>query len=157
MSSIKLEVGKKYRTRRGEVVGPLTYDSETTSPYVFDGKGETAEYSWTIQGKYWESGEHNRNDIVEEVVDPLDAMLDAMEAAAQAEQKASDPVNHPEHYTAGAIECIDAIAAAMTPEEFRGYLRGNAFKYLWRYRMKGGVESLQKAQWYLDRLTKAVA
>lgn len=64
-----------------------------------------------------------------------------------------DPVNHPEHYTAGGIECIDAIAAALTPEEFRGYCKGNALKYVWRERHKGGDESLRKARWYLTKLT----
>jgi hypothetical protein len=65
----------------------------------------------------------------------------------------SDPVNHPEHYTAGSIECIDGIQAALTPEEFHGYCKGNAMKYLWRANHKGGVEDLQKAQWYLARIT----
>lgn len=63
-----------------------------------------------------------------------------------------DNVNNPEHYTAGGIECIDAIQAALTPEEFRGYCKGNALKYEWRERLKGGTESLKKARWYLDRL-----
>ena len=31
----------------------------------------------------------------------------------------NDPVDHPEHYTAGAIECIEAIESQLTPEEFR--------------------------------------
>ena len=64
----------------------------------------------------------------------------------------TDNVNHPEHYTSGGIECIDAIEAALTPEEFRGFLKGNVIKYTWRERMKAGVESLQKAQWYLNKL-----
>jgi len=64
-----------------------------------------------------------------------------------------DQVNHPPHYTdGGGIECIEAIEAALTPEEFRGYCKGNLMKYNWRERMKGGTESLKKAQWYLDRL-----
>ena len=63
-----------------------------------------------------------------------------------------DLVNHPPHYTAGGIECIEAIEAALTPEEFRGYLKGNAIKYVWRERMKGGKESAEKAVWYLNRL-----
>jgi hypothetical protein len=63
-----------------------------------------------------------------------------------------DQVNHPPHYTDGGIECIEAIEAALTPEEFRGYCKGNLIKYAWRERMKGGVESLKKARWYLDRL-----
>lgn len=65
-----------------------------------------------------------------------------------------DEVNHPSHYIDGAIECIEAIEAQLTPEEYRGYLKGNIAKYLWRERMKGGVTSLKKAQWYLDRLVQ---
>lgn len=66
----------------------------------------------------------------------------------------TDNVSHPPHYTGGGIECIDAMEAALTPEEFRGYLRGNCIKYLWRYDRKGEpVEDLRKAAWYLDRLT----
>lgn len=61
----------------------------------------------------------------------------------------SDPVNHPEHYTASTIECIDAIRAALTPEEWRGYIKGNAIKYCWRERYKGGEQDLDKAIWYL--------
>ena len=63
-----------------------------------------------------------------------------------------DVVNHPSHYTEGGIETIDAIEAALTNEEFRGYCKGNCIKYIWRERHKGGTESLKKARWYLDRL-----
>ena len=63
-----------------------------------------------------------------------------------------DPINHPSHYKAGGVECIDAIKASMMPLEFEGYLKGNCIKYLWRYRHKGGIESLQKCEWYLKRL-----
>ncbi len=64
----------------------------------------------------------------------------------------SDNVNSPAHYIAGNIECIDAIESALTPEEFRGYCKGNALKYIWREKHKGGDESIRKAIWYLDRL-----
>lgn len=64
----------------------------------------------------------------------------------------ADPVNHPPHYTAGGIETIDAIEAALTAEEFRGYCKGNALKYVWREKHKGQNESLRKAIWYLNRL-----
>ena len=63
-----------------------------------------------------------------------------------------DPVEKPVHYAAGSVECIDAIEAQMTPEEFKGYLKGNVVKYLWRERKKGGKESLKKARWYLNKL-----
>ena len=64
----------------------------------------------------------------------------------------NDMVNHPSHYANGGIECIEAIEAQLTPEEYRGFLKGNVAKYVWREKNKGGVESLKKAQWYLDRL-----
>ena len=63
----------------------------------------------------------------------------------------TDFVNHPPHYQ-GSIECIDAIEASMSAEAFKGSLKANVIKYVWRYEAKGGVESLQKAQWYLNRL-----
>ena len=64
-----------------------------------------------------------------------------------------DNVNHPSHYTQSGIECIEAIKASMSKEEFAGYLKGNTIKYLWRYRLKGKAqEDLQKADWYLKRL-----
>jgi hypothetical protein len=64
-----------------------------------------------------------------------------------------DLVNHPSHYTDGGIECIEAIEAQLTVEEYRGYLRGNCTKYLWRCMLKGKpVEDLKKCQWYLERL-----
>ena len=66
----------------------------------------------------------------------------------------TDPVNHPPHYTRGSIECIDAIEAALTPEEFRGYCKGNAIKYIWRERHKGGNESIAKSIWYQQRMSK---
>ena len=40
----------------------------------------------------------------------------------------------------------------LSRDEYRGFLKGNAMKYLWRYRLKNGVEDLRKAHWYLDRL-----
>ena len=66
----------------------------------------------------------------------------------------NDVVNHPDHYTMASIECIEAIEAQLSPDEFRGYLKGNIAKYVWRERHKGRTESLKKAAWYLDRLIK---
>lgn len=67
----------------------------------------------------------------------------------------TDNVDSPEHYQSkSGIEAIDAIQAALTPEEFRGFCKGNIIKYAWRERLKGGNESLAKAQWYLDRIIK---
>ena len=62
-----------------------------------------------------------------------------------------DKIN-PSHYKTDTIECIDAIEAMLTPEEFIGYLRGSIMKYEWRYPNKNGVEDLNKAQWFTNKL-----
>lgn len=65
----------------------------------------------------------------------------------------TDMINKPPHYNQGGIECIDAIRAAMSVEEFKGFLRGNILKYIWRAQRKGDViENLQKASWYVSKL-----
>ena len=68
-----------------------------------------------------------------------------------------DPVGQPDHYNKGAIEAIEAIKASMHPQEYKGYLKGNCLKYLWRYEYKNGVEDLRKARVYLEWLIKEVA
>ena len=66
----------------------------------------------------------------------------------------NDPINHPQHYTEGGLEVIDILQAKMTPEEFKGFLRGNVLKYIFRAHIKNRTEDLRKAGWYLDRLLK---
>ena len=70
----------------------------------------------------------------------------------------SDLVNHPPHYTNAdsGIECIEAIESSMSMEEFKGFLKGNVQKYIWRYSQKNGAEDLKKAKWYLERLIAIV-
>jgi len=62
-------------------------------------------------------------------------------------QEQRDHINHPRHYTAGRVECIDYIEA-----QGFGYHEGNIVKYVTRYKFKNGVDDLKKAQWYLNRL-----
>ena len=63
-------------------------------------------------------------------------------------------VHSPAHYNQGQTECIDAIEAMLSQEEYIGYLRGNSMKYRWRFRYKNGFEDLDKADWYEKRLVK---
>ena len=56
------------------------------------------------------------------------------------------------HYSSKAVQPWHAMEAWMSPEQFAGFLRGNAIKYLARCDDKGGVEDLRKARHYLDRL-----
>ena len=104
---------------------------------------------------------HNSKD---EWFEPVSTIVDAMDCpggvcpvpwATKEEPPViqEDTVNHPSHYTdGGGVECIEAIESALTSEEYRGYLKGNIQKYVWREKHKGGTESLKKANWYLDRL-----
>lgn len=64
-------------------------------------------------------------------------------------------VDNPPHYNNGSIECIEAIEAMLSRDEYIGYLRGNALKYMWRFRYKQKpFEDLRKARWYEERLIK---
>lgn len=66
-----------------------------------------------------------------------------------------DPVNKPEHYANGKVECIDAIeAATQSLQGFEAFCTGQVIKYTWRWKMKGGRQDLEKARWYIDRLLK---
>lgn len=56
-----------------------------------------------------------------------------------------------DRYTHGPIECIDAIKSALTAEEWRGFVKGNVLKYVWREAYKGGDCDLRKAADYLAR------
>lgn len=58
--------------------------------------------------------------------------------------KQYDDVKRPNHYLShpSGIECI-----ALT-REFN-FCLGNAFKYLFRYKLKNGVKDLKKCVWYL--------
>lgn len=69
------------------------------------------------------------------------------------QREVPDMVHNPPHYTSGGMEVIDILKAKLTPEEFKGFCKGNALKYLFRGELKGKeVEDYEKAQWYLTRL-----
>ncbi len=83
--------------------------------------------------------------------------ITALNSLSIRKPKEANPVDQPDHYNKGAIEAIEAIKASMPEHEFKGYLKGNALKYLWRYDYKGKpVEDLRKCRWYIDRLIKEV-
>jgi len=71
---------------------------------------------------------------------------------SNSKQTENNSVNNPSHYTSGCVECIDAIRASMTKDEFSAYCKGNIIKYIWRYKDKNGFEDLKKADVYLSWL-----
>ena len=63
-----------------------------------------------------------------------------------------DMVNSPSHYQLDGMEAIDIIKAALTPEEYRGFLKGNDLKYIFREPHKGNpVQDVGKHIWYAQR------
>ena len=65
----------------------------------------------------------------------------------------SNNVDHPSHYNNGGIECIDAIESATEGlTGLEAFCTGNAIKYLWRWKHKNGIEDLDKAIWYINKL-----
>ena len=67
------------------------------------------------------------------------------------------PETHPPvaHYDRGLIQYIDFMESSLTPDEYRGLLKGMVFKYIDRYRYKGTPEAdLIKAQIYLSWLAE---
>ena len=69
------------------------------------------------------------------------------------DENVPDMVNHPQHYTQGGIECIDALKAATVGKRgIEAVCVANVIKYLWRYEEKNGIEDVRKAKWYIERL-----
>jgi hypothetical protein len=63
-------------------------------------------------------------------------------------------VNHPGHYISnGGLEVIDVIKNfTENLEGEEAFCIGNAIKYICRWSKKNGVEDLEKAKWYIDRV-----
>jgi len=79
------------------------------------------------------------------------------ERQIQKESGMADNVNHPSHYMTGGIETLAFIKAKLTPEEYRGYLKGNILKYLSRAKYKGKEqEDISKSSFYMSELMKGV-
>lgn len=70
----------------------------------------------------------------------------------------SDSIN-PDHYKSGGIETIEYMQAKLSKEEFYGYIKGNALKYISREGLKSEkltdkIDDCSKAIWYLEQMKK---
>ena len=89
--------------------------------------------------KYWELSDDAKADLLHDA------------------EPEHDAVNHPSHYTAGGLECIEALKAATTRlTGIEAVCTANAIKYLWRWKDKNGAEDIRKAIWYCERLLKEI-
>lgn len=62
-----------------------------------------------------------------------------------------DVVNHPAHYENDNYQCIDVMEDIYGTEAVMNFCMCNAFKYIWRFQKKNGIEDIQKAQWYMNK------
>ena len=91
------------------------------------------------------------------IADATPEQWDEVNKKLREDKTYGDDVDSPFHYNNGSVECIDAIEAASTKEEFEGYLRANVLKYVWRFRYKDNIKDLRKAKWYLEKLISSVS
>lgn len=119
----------------------VNYDDDLTNYYKVKGKHMEKEF----------------NDI-EELFQYLDKLADTPDDAIvnntrETKEVKLDNVNHPAHYNKGTMECLDVIKACLSESEFKGFLKGNVMKYMYRKGDKGdALEDLNKACWYAKKL-----
>ena len=71
---------------------------------------------------------------------------------------APDIVNHPVHYEQScSLKCIQVMELVFGAEAIKHFCMCNAFKYMWRYKHKNGLEDLKKARWYLTYASEYVS
>lgn len=58
------------------------------------------------------------------------------------------------HYRDMQMQPWDVMQAVLTPEEFRGFLKGNVIKYAMRQGKKEGTDDAGKAQHYRQKLAE---
>jgi hypothetical protein len=63
-----------------------------------------------------------------------------------------DEINAPKHYHKNGIDVIGFAELHYSKEELKGFYRINIIKYVDRYDTKGGLKSLEKAEFYLKKL-----
>ena len=95
---------------------------------------------------------------IEELLQYLDKLANTCDVALENNARETkevklDNVNHPTHYTKGTMECLNVIKACLSNSEFKGFLKGNILKYMYRKGDKGdALEDLNKACWYAKKL-----
>jgi hypothetical protein len=66
--------------------------------------------------------------------------------------KADDLQISGNHYKDMAIQPWAVMQAVLTPEEFRGFLKGNIIKYVMRQGKKEGSDDTNKTKHYMQKL-----
>lgn len=86
----------------------------------------------------------------EKIREIFDGMTDKQKEIVQA-MTGEDNIN-PNHYKSEtSLECIEAMQIAFGNDVVIDFCLCNAWKYIWRWKNKNGIEDLAKAQWYIEK------
>lgn len=115
----------------------------------------------TYVGCIWNDGESNRYSFKPSINcrDPDESyrMMDIQ--FIRNDEKTPDPsnnVNHPSHYNQGGMEVWDVIKAFTSDlNGTEAFYAGNVIKYVLRWNHKNGIEDLEKAKVYIDKLIES--
>lgn len=99
--------------------------------------------------------EHYRK-IIHDIIDKVnkDLILNSDLTDSISKEQLTNP---PRYATQSGKQLIELLRDdLLTKEEYIGFLKGNLYKYVFRYQSKGGLDDLKKAQYYLEELQKIV-
>lgn len=156
LSYIELEDDFRYMTSNGcvllfEALSDEDDNSDGYSVTIVSPRGGSEEYSYVQNQDDLNSllkkvgGDECFSEAPQESLDIPDKPL------IDTTQRFFDPVNNPEHYASGKIQCIDAMIEAFGKEAVITFCKLNAFKYIWRSEKKNKLQDIEKANWYISR------
>lgn len=141
---------EKHKYKVGDKVKIRYMDPDKYSEPMVDCGGDIATITNIIisQGNIQYRVKENYYYWDEEILEPVEETITLKDL-----QEIKNNVDHPKHYTNGKYECIDIIEDVT--KELKGLeavCTANVIKYMWRWKLKNGVEDLKKARWYLNKL-----
>ena len=94
--------------------------------------------------------------ICEEKMEEIREMVSANTGVPKCLLEEKDNIN-PDHYKSStSLECIEAMELVFGEDAVVDFCMCNAWKYIWRWKHKNGIEDLNKAKWYIDKAFKLV-
>lgn len=86
-----------------------------------------------------------------------DGFVDCTYATEASANPAFDPVTKPSHYAGHTgIDCKSAMESMLGTEAYVSHMQACAFKYIWRWRDKNGIEDLKKARECIGNMIRAI-
>lgn len=145
-STVRFEVGMKTYLQRYE------FDINKNKIYYYDLFGSLRSQDDIIEISFVD--ENDLENYINNDSKTADQIYDLFHG--QKDSKTPDPsngVNHPSHYNQGGIEVWDVIDAFTKDlDGAEAFYAGNIIKYVLRWNHKNGIEDLEKAKVYIDKI-----